>query len=144
VYELKFQNLSKKKSEVFGRAFLGAKWPCNWLVSDIERLGISANKVSVVEVKAGDSHEQRKLTVLSSQVKQEIADRLEDNLRALRKLKESGHKAGALKHKRFVNSIPLKQYGVTYSLDFARNRVRIQKLGSSVCWVCTRYLLMRR
>jgi putative transposase len=36
---------------------------------------------------------------------------------------------GALKPKRFVNSIPLKQYGVTYSLDFARNRVRIQKLG---------------
>jgi len=34
-----------------------------------------------------------------------------------------------LKHKRFVNSIPLKQYGVTYSLDFARNRVRMQKLG---------------
>ncbi|WP_153185511.1 transposase, partial [Thermus scotoductus] len=25
--------------------------------------------------------------------------------------------------------IPLKQYGVTYSLDFARNRARIQKLG---------------
>ncbi|WP_245527875.1 RNA-guided endonuclease InsQ/TnpB family protein [Ammonifex degensii] len=29
-----------------------------------------------------------------------------------------------------MNSIPLKQYGVTYSLDFTRNRVRIQKLGS--------------
>ncbi|MDK2923718.1 MAG: putative transposase, partial [Pseudothermotoga sp.] len=31
---------------------------------------------------------------------------------------------------KFVNSIALKQYGVSYKLDFARNRVRIQKLGS--------------
>jgi len=89
----------------------------------------SANKVSAVEVKAGDSYEQRELTVLGSQIKQEIADRLKDNLLALGKLKKSGRKVGALKCKRFVNSIPLKQYGVTYNLDFAGNRVRIQKLG---------------
>ncbi len=129
VYEMKLQNLSKRKSEVLRKAFLEAKWLYNWLVSDTERLGIPANKVRAVEVKAGDSYEQRELTVLGSQIKQEIADRLKDNLRALGKLKENGHKVGALKHKRFVNSIPLKQYGVTYSLDFARNRVRIQKLG---------------
>jgi len=79
----------------------------------------SANKVSAVEVKAGDSYEQRELTVLGSQIKQEIADRLKDNLLALGKLKKSGRKVGALKCKRFVNSIPLKQYGVTYNLDFA-------------------------
>jgi putative transposase len=29
-----------------------------------------------------------------------------------------------------VNSIPLKQHGVTFSLDLGRNRVRIQKLGT--------------
>jgi len=74
-------------------------------------------------------YEQRELTVLGSQIKQEIADRLKDNLLALGKLKKNGRKVGALKCKRFVNSIPLKQYGVTYNLDFARNRVRIQKLG---------------
>jgi putative transposase len=130
VYELKLQNLSKRKSDVLRRAFLEAKWLYNWLVSDTERLNIPANKASVVEVKVGDSYEQRELTVLGSQIKQEIADRLKDNLRALGKLKRNGYKVGALKHKRFVNSIPLKQYGVTYSLDFARNRVRIQRLGN--------------
>jgi putative transposase len=129
VYELKIQNLSKRKSDVLRRVFLEAKWLYNWLVSDTERLNIPANRVSVVEVKAGDSYEQRELIVLGSQIKQEIADRLKDNLRALGKLKRNGYKVGALKHKRFVSSIPLKQYSVTYSLDFARNRVRIQRLG---------------
>jgi len=96
VYELKLQNLSKKKSDVLRKAFLEAKWLYNWLVSDTERLGIPANKVSVVEIKAGEAYEQRELTALGSQIKQEIADRLKDNLRALGKLKENGHKVGAL------------------------------------------------
>jgi len=33
VYELKLQNLSKKKSDVLRKAFLEAKWLYNWLVS---------------------------------------------------------------------------------------------------------------
>ncbi|HHW18663.1 MAG TPA: transposase [Firmicutes bacterium] len=129
VYELKLQNLTKKKEGLLKRAFLEAKWLYNWLVSDAERLNVPANKINVVEVKAGEVLEQRELTVLGSQIKQEIADRLRDNFWALGKLKKNGHKVGALKCKRYVNSIPLKQYGITYSLDFARNRVRIQKLG---------------
>jgi len=129
VYQLKLQNLSGEKKELLKRAFLEAKWLYNWLVSDTERLNVPANKISVVEVKIGEVFEERTLTVLGSQVKQEIADRLKDNLRGLARLKENRHKVGALKPKRFVNSIPLKQYGVTYKLDFARNRVRIQRLG---------------
>ncbi|ACX52782.1 putative transposase IS891/IS1136/IS1341 family [Ammonifex degensii KC4] len=130
VFQLKLQNLSGKKEELLERAFLEAKWLYNWLVSDLERLDLPVNKVNMVEVKVGETFEKRTLTVLGSQVKQEIADRLKDNLRALAMLKENGHKVGRLKPKSFVNSIPLKQYDVTYSLDFARNRVRIQKLGS--------------
>ena len=38
VYELKLQNLSKRKAEVLRKAFLEAKWLYNWLVSDTERL----------------------------------------------------------------------------------------------------------
>lgn len=130
VFRLKLQNLSRKKEEILERAFLEAKWLYNWLVSDLERLNMPANKVDTVEVKVEDVFEERRLVVLGSQIKQEIADRLRDNFRALVKLKENGHEVGRLKPKRFVNSIPLKQYGITYSLDFARNRVRIQKLGS--------------
>jgi putative transposase len=130
VFQLKLQNLSGKKAEILGRVFLEAKWLYNWLVSDPERLNTPANKVDTVEVKIGEVLEKRELAILGSQVKQEIADRVKDNLKALSKLKQCGHTVGRLKPKKFVNSIPLKQYGVTYSLDCARNRVRIQKLGT--------------
>ena len=129
VFQLKLQNLNKTKEERLRRAFLEAKWLYNWLVSDTQRLAQPANKVAEVEVKVGEAFERRTLTLLGSQVKQEVADRLKDNLKALSKLKAKGHQVGALRPKSFINSIPLKQYGVTYSLDFARNRVRIQKLG---------------
>jgi putative transposase len=130
VFQLKLQNLSKKKEEDLRRAFLEAKWLYNWLVSDTQRLDLPANKVREVKVKVGEVFEERELVILGSQVKQEIADRLKDNLRALSQLKRKGHKVGGLKPKRFVNSIPLKQHGVTFALDWGRNRVRIQKLGS--------------
>jgi len=130
VFQLKLQNLSKKKEEDLRRAFLEAKWLYNWLVSDTQRLDLPANKVREVKVKVGEVFEERELVILGSQVKQEIADRLKDNLRALSQLKRKGHKVGGLKPKPFVNSIPLKQYGVTFTLDRDKNRVRIQKLGS--------------
>ncbi|MDK2924145.1 MAG: putative transposase, partial [Pseudothermotoga sp.] len=130
VFQLKLQNLSKQRIEKLKRAFLEAKWFYNWLVSDLDRLNRPANKVGMVEVKVGNVFEERELIILGSQIKQEIADRLKDNLRALSKLKQNGHKVGQLKPKKFVNSIALKQYGVSYKLDFVRNRVRIQKLGS--------------
>ncbi|MGB4453432.1 MAG: transposase, partial [Coprothermobacter proteolyticus] len=129
VYQLKLQNLSRKKEELLKKAFAEAKWLYNWLVSNTERLNIPPNKISTVEVKVGEVFEEKPLTTLGSQIKQEIADRLKDNLRALEKLKKKGHKVGVLKPKKFINSIPLKQYGITYKLDFTQNKVRIQKLG---------------
>jgi len=129
VFQLKLQNLSREKEEDLKRAFLEAKWLYNWLVSDTRRLHLPANKVREVEVKTGTGFESRELLLLGSQVKQEIADRLRDNLKALARLKEKGQEVGRLKPKPFVNSIPLKQHGVTFTLDRGRNRVRIQKLG---------------
>ena len=129
VYELKLQNLSKRKIALLERAFLEAKWLYNWLVSDTDGLDATVHKVKTVEVKVEDHYEQRELTVLGSQIKQEIANRIKNNLRSLGQLKKNGHKVGALKHKSFVNSIPLQQYGNTYKLDFERKRVRIQILG---------------
>jgi putative transposase len=130
VFQLKLQNLSREKEEDLRRAFLEAKWLYNWLVSDTRRLHLPANKVREVEVKTGTSFESRELLLLGSQVKQEIADRLRDNLKALARLKEKGQEVGRLKPKPFVNSIPLKQHGVTFSLDLGRNKARIQKLGT--------------
>jgi len=130
VFQLKLQNLSREKEEDLRRAFLEAKWLYNWLVSDTQRLHLPANKVLEVEVKVKDGFENRKLLLLGSQVKQEIADRLKDNLKALARLKEKGYEVGRLKPKPFVNSMPLKQHGVNCNLDLGRNKVRIQKLGT--------------
>jgi putative transposase len=130
VFQLKLQNLSREKERDLRRAFLEAKWLYNWLVSDTRRLHLPANKVREVEVKTGTGFESRELLLLGSQVKQEIADRLRDNLKALARLKEKGQEVGRLKPKPFVNSIPLKQHGVTFSLDLGRNKARIQKLGT--------------
>lgn len=130
VFQLKLQNLSKKKEENLKKAFLEAKWLYNWLVSDIKRLEYSINKIDRIEIKVGENFEERDLVILGSQIKQEIADRIKDNLCSLKKLKQNGHKVGTLSPKSFVNSIPLKQYGITYKINFNCNRVRIQKLGS--------------
>jgi len=130
VYQLKLQNLSNRKVALLERAFLEAKWLYNWLMSDISRLDMPVYKVKGVEAKVGDHYEQRELAVLGSQIKRAISNRIKDSLRALGRLKKNGRKVGALKHKSFVNSIPLEQYGTTYKLDFERNKVRIQLLGS--------------
>ena len=75
----------------------------NWLVSDTDRLNFPTNKISVVEIKVRDSYEQREISILGSQIKQEIADRIKDNLRSLGKLKANRRKVGALKRKKYVN-----------------------------------------
>jgi putative transposase len=128
-YILKIQNLTRQKEERLNRAFLEAKWFYNWLVSNLNRLSMPAHKITQVEVKVGDKFEPRELQVLGGQVKQEIANRIKDNLKGLRQLKERGHKVGALKPKPFVNFIPLVQYGNTHKIDFRHNKVKIVRLG---------------
>ena len=127
VYQLKLQNLSKKDVETLNRLFLEAKWLYNWMVADVKnRLTDSAWKVKTVQIKTPDGFEEREITTLGSQVRQSIVSRVEDALKALKKAKEKGIKVGALSFKSEVRSIPLKQYGVTYKLDFEKNRLRIQ------------------
>ncbi len=130
VVELKIQNLSKKKEEELKRVFLEAKWFYNWLISDVERLKLPVNKVNRVEVKVGDSFEERELVLLGSQIKQALADEVKRSLKSLKAAKNNGQKVGKLKFKSFISSIPLKQYGSTHTIDFSRNRIKIQKLGS--------------
>ncbi|WP_041446369.1 hypothetical protein [Pseudothermotoga thermarum] len=60
-------------------------------------------------------YEQRQLSLLGSQVKQEVSGRLKDNLRSLDKLKANGYGVG------------MKRYGLKYELDLKRNRVVIDK-----------------
>jgi putative transposase len=129
IYQLKIQNLSKTKEEKLGRVFLEAKWLYNWTVADISRINISTKKIKEVEVKVKNEFEKREIKYLGSQLKQAIQERIKNSLKSLKALKENGHKVGRLKFKKSISSINLKQYKVSFNIDFKRNKVRIQGLG---------------
>jgi putative transposase len=82
-----------------------------------------------VDVKVGNEFEKREIKYLSSQLKQVVQDRVKNGLKALKSLKENGHKVGRLKFKKSISSINLKQYKVSFDIDFEKNKVRIQGLG---------------
>jgi len=127
VFKLKLQNLSDKDIEVLSRLFLEAKWLYNYLIADIpNRLNDEAWKLKEVQIKTPKGFEKRQLLLLGSQIKQGIVSRIKDSLKALREAKEKGLKTGKLKFKSDVRSIPLKQYGITFRLDFQENRVKVQ------------------
>jgi transposase len=127
VFQLKLQNLSKSDIETLNRLFLEAKWFYNYLVADIDnRLNKKAEKLKEVKIKTPNGFEKRELKILGSQIKQGIISKIKDNLKALKRLKEKGYKVGKLKFKSDFKSIPLKQYGITYKIDFKRNRIKIQ------------------
>jgi transposase len=130
VYQLKINlnSVSKEIQDKLFKLFLEAKWLYNYIVADIEnRLDSNAYKVSEVEIKVGDHFEKRKIENLSSQMKQALVERIKQNLHALHKLKENGHKTGKLKFKHHVNSIPLKQFGNTFKfVNKQKTKVKIQ------------------
>jgi putative transposase len=129
VYQLKIQNLSKVREEKLNRVFLEAKWLYNWFVADINRANIPTKEIKEVEIKVGDKLEKREIKLLGSQLKQAVRERVKDNLKVLKALKEKGYRVGKLKFKKAVYSITLKQYKVSFDIDFERNKVRIQGLG---------------
>lgn len=63
---------------------------------------------------------------IGSQVIQGVVAQVKSDIRALAAKKENGGKVGALKFVSEVNSVDLKQHGVTYRLDRRRNRVAVQ------------------
>lgn len=127
--EVKIQNLTAGKIERLERAFLEAKWLYNWATHQENLFEIDGSKIKKVQVKVGETFEEREISVLGSQIKMEIVNRLKDNIKGLARLKQKGIKAGSLKPKKHVNSLPLPQYGYTYKIDFQRNKVRVQRLG---------------
>ena len=129
VYQLKIQNLSKVREEKLNRVFLEAKWLYNWFVADINRVNIPTKEIKEVEIRVGDKLENREIKLLGSHLKQAVQERVKNNLKVLKALKEKGYKVGRLKFKKVVSSITLKQYKVSFDIDFERNKVRIQGLG---------------
>ncbi|MGB9795710.1 RNA-guided endonuclease InsQ/TnpB family protein [Fervidobacterium gondwanense] len=136
VYQLKvnLNSLSKKDRQRLFFLFSEAKWLYNYIVADIDsRLKYETYKLSEVEIKAGDKFETRPIENLSSQMRQVIVERIKQSLYALHKSKDNGNKVGELKFKSFVNSIPLKQYDVTFKFtNEQKTKVKLQGLEKSI------------
>ncbi|MFW9916018.1 MAG: RNA-guided endonuclease InsQ/TnpB family protein [Candidatus Thorarchaeota archaeon] len=127
VYELKITQakLSPRSRAHLVRLFLEAKWFYNWIVSHEDVFDVDTKGKSV-PVKVGAAFEDRQLICLSSQMKQGLLTKTHDAVRGLAQLKKKGHKVGKLKFKRRIESIPLKQYGNTYQLLPAQQKIRLQ------------------
>ncbi len=135
VFQLKisYSNLNKNQKQWLERVFLEAKWLYNYVIADIpNRLNSQTEKTKQVEVKTPQGYKKRKITCLSSQMKQGILDRIKKNLSDLKKAKQKGIKVGKLKFKSQIRSIPLKQNNITFKVLKEKNRIKIQGLKKPI------------
>lgn len=119
VFELKIKNTNK---QYFANLFLEAKWLSNSVISseDIFKYNL---KQSCIGVLKDDKIEIRSINTLSSQMKQNIIFRIQDNIRGLSAKKKKGAKVGRLRFVKEVNSIPLSNQTFTIK----GNKVKFQK-----------------
>lgn len=116
--------LSKKQAEWLRMAFVEAKWLRNTIVALPSLKDYTKDTPIQVLTKEGKL-EQRTLSHLGSQMKQSVAQQVWQDALALSARKQAGHKVGRLKFKSSVNSIDLKQVGVTYKLS--GSKLKLQK-----------------
>jgi len=132
-FEIKLDKskISKEKLSNLQRLFLEGKWFTNYIISKgiTDLVSYMDYKVSKVNVKVKDKFEERELRLLSSQMKQYIIKRLQNNVKSLHELGKKGKKVGKIKYIKSLHSIFLMQYGNTYALDRKKRTLHIQGLG---------------
>ena len=107
--------LSTLQKEQLTRMFLEAKWLwndiLNWSSLSEENTPFNYDIGKTVQVKLPDgSFEERKLTTIQSQMKQEVQRQICSNIKTLAKLKKKGiQRPGLVKFKSEVNKIHIKQ-----------------------------------
>ena len=116
---------SKKKSDFMFGIFRESKWLYNDQLSTEDIFNYDTKRTEVSVLNKDKVKEVRPFQYISSQMKQSVSDKLKQNVVNLSKAKKSGRQVGRLKFKSEINSIPLKQPGVTFEI-VGKNRVRIQ------------------
>jgi len=127
-YELKLDksHLSNDNHHALYRLFLEAKWFYNaMLASPGGPFAFDYKQKDVVVLNKEREPEVRRITILSSQMRQSIVDRSQQAIRGLA-VKKKRHRVGALRFTSRVSSIPLKEHGRTY--DVRGERVKIQNI----------------
>jgi len=128
VFTLKIQanKLTVEQRDALRLAFLQAKWLRNHIVGLESISDFVPAKTVPVRLPDG-SAEARELSFLGSQVRQSILSQVWNDVLALSRKKARGGKVGRLKFKSSVNSLDLKQHGVTYKFK-SQSKVKIQGL----------------
>ncbi len=136
-YELKFDtsHISNNKLDKINQLFRESKWLYNHILSLNEDKEFNIFKFNpliekVITLDKDKNKIERDLDIIGSQIKQSVHNRLLDSIKGLAKLKAKGYKIGKLKFKSHLNSIPLKQAGVTYRFSKNKNQVKIQNIKS--------------
>ena len=127
------QKLNAMQREQLYRLFLEAKWFYNHAINFIQTHKLSELDTKIKSVTTLDKNKQpvdRKFTALKSSYKQGVKDKIGDSLNALHQLKLNGHKVGRLKFKKEINSINLKQFGITHRIK-SLHRVELQGFKDS-------------
>ncbi len=145
-YEIKIDksHLNNETENQLKMLSLEAKWYCNhirskidWNTKEQESIFDMDYKIDKVAIKVGYRYEIRELKYLTSQMKQELLDRIRDDVKRLAEKKKKGQKVGTLKFKSDVRSVPLKQYGNTYkilddkyiTIQGVKQRIRVRGLS---------------
>ncbi len=129
VFQIKVDRskLSEPVLKHLNKLFNEAKWLYNYIISQAD-IGQASTTIKTVPVKTPDGMDYRDFKYLSSQMKQGIKERIFNNLKSLSALKKNGTRVGRLKFRSFIDSIPLKQHQITYTVSEDRKYIRLQGL----------------
>ena len=123
--------LNLKQKEALKRVFLEAKWLKNDIIASDNINKYDTKTKSVMVKKPNGEFEQRDLIIIAAQIKQTVLTQVKTNLKTLSTQKQNGRKVGKLRFVKQVNSIDLKQYGVSYKFKSA-TKVKIQGIPGYV------------
>jgi transposase len=128
VFELKLvaNQMNQSQIEFLNRIFLEAKWMYNDILNYNDLKTYDTKKKQVEVLNKDKEKELRDISVLGSQIKQELIQRTWASIKSLSTKKKKGRKkeVGRLKFKSEINSIPLKQYGITYKFDDCKLKIQ--------------------
>jgi transposase len=133
--KLDYSHLAEDTKMYLERLFWEAKWLHNHIIASGDIKNADYNVKTAQILKQGIP-EDREIQVLSSQMRQSVADELKDNLKGLAASKQKGRKVGRLKFSSQCTHINLKQFGNTYKIEGNhlklqgfKKRLRLQGIG---------------
>lgn len=139
VFECKIvqKRLNKTQREELAKLFIEGKWFYNHVL-DIHKNGEKLNKINSTHIREIRHFNRDKqeivspLEILSSQQKQAIVTRMNQNEKTIITLVKKGvQEHGELHFRKELTCIPLKQYGITYRFK-SFNKVKIQGISGTV------------